>query len=505
MGLEMSASRLLAPYFGSSMLVWANLIGLILIGLTAGYYLGGHLADRRPHPPLLFGIALAAGLLMAAVPWWARPAFAAMASVDILEAQPRVVVGSFAAAAAAFLPAAVLLGCVSPFALRLYNLHLETTGRAGGELYAISTAGSVFGIFVTTFGLVPAVGTRWSMGAWALALVGIAGAGLVWSGGRASRRRGAVALAILAALAGAAALAALGARGPMRPREGLLEERESLYQFAQVVEDRDGNRYLLANEGGGVQSIYRPGSLTTELYFDLMAIVPLWAPGDPVRVLIVGYAGGTLERQMQGLLGVRGPLQVEGVEIDPAMVELGRRHLRSPATAVAVEDARTFVAGAAARGRSYGAVLIDAYSRELYIPFHLATVEFFRHVDAVLEPGGLVALNVNSTRPDGLLLHSIGRTMGAVWPYVYVVPAGYFNYLLLAGRRAEPWRGVGPGLRAGPGLSELLGEFGRRVRPFRPAAGSRVLTDDHAPVEFLTDWMVVEFGRQPGAGGAGGR
>ena len=141
---EISASRLLAPYFGSSTIVWANLIGIVLAGLAFGYWLGGRLADRRPEPRLLGTIVLAAAVWVAAIPFVARPFLdAAVGNLD--EASAGAVVGSFFAVLLLFAPAVVLLGMVAPFAIRLAITSVETAGAVAGRLYALSTAGSLVG------------------------------------------------------------------------------------------------------------------------------------------------------------------------------------------------------------------------------------------------------------------------------------------------------------------------------------------------------------------------
>jgi predicted membrane-bound spermidine synthase len=159
MATEICASRLLAPYYGSSTVVWANIIGLILASLSIGYWLGGRLADRRPSPQLLATIVLAAAAWVAAIPFVARP-FLDLSIKGIDTLSTGAVVGSFAASLALFAPPVVLLGMVTPFAIRLAATGVEDAGRVAGRIFALSTAGSIIGTFVPALITIPLIGTQ---------------------------------------------------------------------------------------------------------------------------------------------------------------------------------------------------------------------------------------------------------------------------------------------------------------------------------------------------------
>ncbi|MEX2645979.1 MAG: fused MFS/spermidine synthase, partial [Gaiellaceae bacterium] len=159
LAVEISASRLLAPYYGSSTIVWANLIGLVLLALSLGYWLGGKLADRRPSGRLLGRLVLAAGAYVAVLPFVTRPILD-VAARGLDELSAGAVVGSFFATLVLFAPPVFVLGMVSPFAIRL---ALDTVGSAGevaGRLYALSTAGSLLGTFLPALVTIPLVGTQ---------------------------------------------------------------------------------------------------------------------------------------------------------------------------------------------------------------------------------------------------------------------------------------------------------------------------------------------------------
>ena len=174
---EIAASRLLAPYFGASTVVWANIIGLTLAYLAVGYWLGGRLADRRPEPQVLAVVLLVAAVSLAVTPFAARPALRWAANgLDALSAG--VVVGSFFAALALFALPITALGAAAPYLVRLSLDHVDEAGRVAGRLYALSTAGSLAGTFLAALVAIPWIGTQRTLVTTA-ALVGLGAALLV--------------------------------------------------------------------------------------------------------------------------------------------------------------------------------------------------------------------------------------------------------------------------------------------------------------------------------------
>ena len=271
---EIAASRLLAPYFGSSTIVWANLIGIVLAGLAFGYWIGGRVADRRPERRLLGLIVLAAAVWVAITPFIARPFLdAAVGNLD--DASAGAVIGSFFAVLLLFAPAVVLLGMVSPFAIRLAITDVATAGAVAGRFYALSTAGSLLGTFVPALIAIPLVGTQRT-------LVGTA-ALLALSASFLLGPRVLVLVAVFAALA-------VVPPGAIKADSDLLYEEESLYQFIQVIERPDGRRLLRLNEGVAVHSVWRRDTVLTGGEWDaFLAVPPLL--GRPLRsVAILGNA-----------------------------------------------------------------------------------------------------------------------------------------------------------------------------------------------------------------------
>jgi spermidine synthase len=475
---EIAASRLLAPYFGSSTIVWANLIGIVLAALALGYWLGGRLADRRPEPRLLGLIVLAAAAWVAVTPFVARPFLdATVSSLD--DASAGAVVGSFFAVLLLFAPAVVLLGMVSPFAIRLAISDVATAGAVAGRFYALSTAGSLVGTFLPALVTIPLVGTQRTLLGTACVLAGSAALLL-------GRR------AVVAAVAFAVLVAV--PPGAVKAEEGLLHEEESRYQFVQVVERDDGRRLLRLNEGVAVHSVWRRDTVLTGGVWDALLTVPVLLGTPPERVAVLGNAGGTLARAY----GVFWPrAEIDGVEIDPAVTDVGYRWFGlgdNPRVTAYDEDARPFLRRT---DRRYDLIYVDAYHQP-YVPFYLATQEFFELVRERLAPGGIVALNVATVPDDDTLVREISGTLATVFPQVRIWHALRFNRIVVGFNGPDP----GPegmlelaGSRLAP-LVDLL-ERDLWARPSVPPSADP-WTDDHAPVEWVTDKMIVSFAARGG-------
>jgi spermidine synthase len=470
---EIAASRLLAPYFGSSTIVWANLIGIVLAGLALGYWLGGKWADRRPEPRLLGLIVLAAAIWVALTPFLARPFLdAAVGNLD--DASAGAVVGSFFAVLLLFAPAVVLLGMVSPFAIRLAITTVETAGAVAGRFYALSTAGSLLGTFLPALIFIPLVGTQRT-------LLGTA-ALLALSASFLLGRRIVVVAAAIAALM-------IVPPGAVKADDGLLHEQESLYQFIQVVQESDGRRLLRLNEGVAVHSVWRDDEVLTGGVWDAFLALPALLDRPLRSVAILGNAGGTTARAM----GVYYPdARIDGVELDPAVSDVGFEFFGmadNPKLTVHDADARPFLRRTDER---YDLIVVDAYHQP-YVPFYLATREFFRLARERLTPGGILALNVASVPDDDSLLDGIAGTLTHEFPAVGIWPALRFNKILLG------FDGIDYSGRASvhPDLQPLFDLLLRDLEEYVHRA-ERPWTDDRAPVEWVTDRMIVEYAASGG-------
>ena len=475
---EITASRLLAPYFGSSTVVWANLIGIVLAALAFGYWLGGRVADRRPQPGVLGTLVLAAALGIAVVPFVSRP-FLDLTVEGLDEASVGAIVGSFLAVLLLFTPPVVLLGMVSPFAIRLAVENVETAGAVAGRLYALSTAGSLVGVFLPALVLIPAIGTQRTFLVVA-SVIAVSSCFLL----------GARYLVVAGAVAALVALPP----GAVKSQAGLLHEETSFHQYIQVVEQPDGRRLLHLNEGIAVHSVWRPDSVLTGGVWDAFLAVPPLLGRPLERVAILGNAAGTTARA----LGVFYPAAtVDGVELDPAVSDVGRRFFGlddNPRLTVHDADARPYLRRTEER---YDLIVADAYHQP-YVPFYLATREFFRLVRDRLEPGGMLALNVASVPGDTSLLDGITGTLTHEFDQVAVWPALRFNTIVLAFDEPVPREELTERLETGPERLEPLRELLARQLVAVTERAERPWTDDRAPVEWVTDRMIVEYAASGG-------
>lgn len=489
LGAELAASRLLGSVFGTSNLVWANIIGLILVYLTAGYFLGGRWADRSPHPQTFYRILAWGAFTMGLVPIAARPVLR-LAALAVERLNAAVMAGSFLSVLVLFIVPITLLGTISPFAIRLAIRRTEHAGRISGQIYALSTLGSILGTFLTVLWLIPWLGTTLTFIVLGILLLVFAMGGLAVVDRSAVYRYALMPLAL-------AVLGWLMVGSPLKRAQGQIYEDESAYNYIQVIE-RQGNRYLLLNEGQAVHSVYTPDQLATYGTWDYFLAAPFFYPPstdpqDVDRVGIVGLAAGTIPKQYTQ---VYGPIPIDGWEIDPAIIEVGREYfdMTEPNLNAIVADGRW---GLKQSVHTYDVMAIDAY-RPPYIPWHLTTVEFFQLVEDHLSSDGVLVINVGRTPEDRRLIVALVGTLQEVFASVHVVDVpGTFNSIVYATvRPTEP--------------SNLLDNYRQLqddpVHPFlldvlaRTEAGLKstpqsdvVFTDDWAPVEQLVNSIVINY------------
>jgi spermidine synthase len=468
---EICAARLLAPFFGASTVVWANVIGLVLAALSLGYWLGGRFADRRPTPEVLGRIVIGAGALVAVVPFVAHPLLDLVVR-GLDNVSTGAIVGSFLGSLLLFAPPVILLGTVAPFVIRLAVREVSRAGTVAGRLYALSTVGSIAGVFVPALFTIELVGTQRTLVGTA-AFVALGGALLL-------RRRW-----LFAPIALAAVLAV--PTGVVKGVPGLLFETESRYQFIQVVQN-GAERDLLLNEGIVKHSEWRPHTVLTGDEWDMFLTVPPLLDHPARSVAILGNAGGTTARAYSVFYP---RAAIDGVELDPAVTQAARRFMglgRIPRLRVITADARPWLAGTRHR---FDVIIVDA-CQQPYIPFYLATRQFFRIARAHLRPGGIVALNVATVPGDHRLARDVAGTMRTVFPQVLTWQALKLNQLVLGFDRPIAHAKLEAAVSRTPARIRVLTRLlAAHARPAMPLADP--WTDDRAPVEWVTDRMILEF------------
>lgn len=479
---EFAAPNLFRAYFGQTIFVWANVIGVILLALAIGYFVGGRWADRTRTAAPLFGILLAAGLYGLLVGWFGPAVSLWLAGPEEYTqdtALPAFLWESLAASVLLFGPPILLLGMATPILVQRAASSWPV-GSAAGGVFAVSTAGSIAGIYLTTFVLLDLLGVRWTIlfGAGMLCLL----SGLGFLRLRLRRRAAAALVAALGSLFGG------GAPWDRLPPAGsrLVLAIESPYQLIRVV-DREGPeggraRWLAFDEGMGTyHSMMLPeGARETGAYYDAFGTLPSWiGGGGPADVCIVGNAAGTMVDLLHALHGPE-LLRIDAVEIDPRVSEaarasMGFRAEEIPGLRLVHGDGRTFLASRPEG--CYDAILLDAYARQVSIPPGLATREFFALARSRLREGGLLLVNLGALRAGGALVRTLGETIAAAFgtPVFRAPLDGQTNVLLVAARGGAP---------PPPPATTPLGapqSFG-----LHPPGSGEVMTDDRCPVELLT-------------------
>ena len=510
LSMELSASRLLAPYFGTSLFVWANLIGLILLYLTLGYALGGRLADRYPRPGVLYAMTTIAAFLIGLIPLLSRPILSWSLSMFV-SSSIGIFYGSMTSVILLFAAPMILLGCVSPYAIRLRIEQLGTSGRTAGQLYAISTAGSIVGTFLPVLWLIPSIGTYRTFFTFAVALLLVSVLGLValplaripadtpGQAGTPKRRwvnRNILALLLLIPME----LSVSTMRGPIKPAFGsnlggrLLAERESAYNYIQVVQLGDETQLLL-NEGVGIHSIYDPNSILTGAYWDYFLVAPYfnnppYTPAQVRKVALLGLGAGTAARE---LTAAYGPIPIDGVEIDGTIIDLARQyfHLNEPNLHVMIQDGRSWLDTTSQR---YDEISIDAYQQP-YVPFQFTTREFFQVVRDHLTPTGVVAVNAARSGTDFRLIEALAQTMHAVFPNVYIIDTASFDNSVIIGTNAHTSRDnfkINTARLSNPYFAQVAFNSLAYGKVREEQKRTVWFTDDRAPVEQLIDQIIYE-------------
>ncbi|MCK9247749.1 MAG: fused MFS/spermidine synthase [Solirubrobacteraceae bacterium] len=486
LGAEMAAARLLAPYFGDSTIIWANTIGVCLIALAVGHWVGGRFADRHPHLQGLQVLTLLASGMLALVPLVAGPLLhLAVGAFDRIDAG--AFVGSLLGSLTLIALPLVLIGAASPWAAKLAVTDLHTTGETVGRLSAIGTAGSLVGTFVAALVLIPFVGTQRTFIVLALLMTLVAVVGL-------PRRAWLVPVALAAMLA-----LPPGVTKPASGDDKVLDEAETLYQYARVIEHpviddatgrRTVERRLELNEGQAIHSVWRADTVLTGNYWDGYQVLPFTSrSGPPRRIAMLGNAGGTVARAS---LRFFPDVRFDGVEIDGRVSRMGREWLGMPADdprlTVHTADARPFLRR---EGPSYDVIGVDAY-RQPYIPYYLTTREFFAEVRDRLTPDGVVIVNIGHPEDSDQLERVLTRTVRTALPHAVRWAVRRTNTLLVASRAplsAERLRAAVPTLPAE--LRAVALDAAAGLEP--PLDGGDVFTDDRAPVEWLIDGSIVSY------------
>ena len=478
MAVELGASRLLAPYFSSSQIVWTIIIGTIMIAMALGNVWGGRSADKNPNPDRLYRRLLFAAVWIACIPLVGTYVIAGISVVLAVFVKQRFLVwAAFAACMCLFVFPLLLLGTVT-LSLAKYTMdNLEDNGRTVGTLNALNTIGSIIGTFTPTFLTIPTVGTSVTFLIFAGILLAL---GLVYFLSGTDKKK-----ALCGVTAGIFAVSCLAAPQVRLAfwQNGVLYEGESIYNYLQVRET-DRSVILSTNVMAGVQSIKMKTGGLTGLYYDYALAAPLMTGAEreqPLDLLILGMGTGTYASQCRTYFP---EISVEGVEIDDKITGLAYDYFDLPDDIpVSTYDGRAFLA---ASDKTYDVIMVDAY-QDITIPFQMSSVEFFRLVREHLNENGVLVVNMNMYSEENNSINDyLADTIASVFPHVWTADVpNTTNCELFAGMEPACADNLARASNAlkDEALARMMDKVSAALTPYQP--GGRLLTDDKAPFEML--------------------
>ncbi len=487
---EFGASRLLQMRFSSINLVWATIIGLILIYLAVGYSIGGRWADKSPHPRTMFAIMAWGGFSLGLIPFVAEPVLLAAATASD-QLNLGIMAGAFISTLVLFSIPVTLLAMISPFAIRISMVDAAEAGNVSGRLYSVSTLGSVLGAFLPSLWLFPVIGTSRTILVFGIATLAIALFGLVFTGGWKKSIPYVLMFITLSAIMGFGDF-------HIKDTPGQIYETESDYNYIEVLQVGDYTQLRL-NDGQGIHSEYNPNQLFYGGPWEQFLVGPLFNPTvfsvDQVRrIAIIGLAAGTTARQATA---VYGDIPIDGYEIDPKIIEVGRTYfgMTMPNLNVHITDGRW---GLEHSPYLYDIIAIDAY-RPPYIPPNLTTREFFEICASHLTPNGVLVINIGRAPGDRRLINDLGATILSVLPSAHVMDIpNTFNSMLFATKRPSTAQDMTLNLlhlMKDPNAPPLLVQAAKVAfaNMQDDPAGGTVYTDDLSPVEWVTNSLIINF------------
>ncbi len=475
MAVELGASRLLAPYFSSSQIVWTIIIGTIMIAMALGNIWGGRAADKNPNPDRLYLRLLIAAVWIAAIPLLGKYVILGISGLLVLTVNNNfLILAAFLACMVVFVFPLFLLGTVTPSLVKYTTESLEDNGRTVGTLGAFNTIGSIIGTFLPTFVTIPAVGTAVTFLIFSGILMALS---LIYFISRRAKPIACIVSVVLFVVC-----SVFGHSGSFAFWETkLLYEGESIYNYLQV-KDTGPSVILSTNVLFGVQSVMMKEDSLTGMYYDYAMLAPVMTDLAPeTEILVLGMGTGTFGKQcMRYFDGV----SVEGVEIDEKITGLAREYFELPdSVQVATYDGRAYLQ---AVDKKYDVIMVDAY-QDITIPFQMSSVEFFTMVKEHLDEGGVMVVNMNMhSSEEGNINDHLADTIASVFPCVYTVDVpGTTNRELFAGSspdmltKAEEHIAQLKDEELGEMLEEAYGNLAAYEK------GPYLLTDDKAPVELL--------------------
>ena len=477
MAVELGASRLLAPYFSSSQIVWTIIIGTIMIAMALGNIYGGRMADKNPDPDKLYGRIIIAAIWIALIPVLGKYIVIGISAVIIFSVNSNYLVwAAFAACMIIFVFPLFLLGTVTPSLVKYAVDDLGDSGKTVGMLNASNTIGSIIGTFVPTFVTIPAVGTSITFLIFAGILLLLSVIYFASKKTKSIKAIVGVVVLIIGCITGKSDSFAFW-------ENDLQFEGESIYNYLQVKEN-DRAVYLSTNVLFGVQSVYQKSDTLTGMYYDYAMAAPLMAgvnEKDNLDVLILGMGTGTFATQCDRYYG---NLTMEGVEIDEDITNLAKEYFHlSDNIPVYTYDGRAYLN---AIDKKYDVIMVDAY-QDITIPFQMSSVEFFTLVKDHLNEDGVMVVNMNMRgQKEGNINQYLADTISTVFSEVYTADVkGSTNRELFASNNEEIMDvfEINSNMIESSDLSVLMNQVSQNMVSYE--SSDYIMTDDKAPVELL--------------------
>jgi len=493
MSLEFSGSRVLAPYFGSSIFVWASLISVLLIALACGNYWGGNLADQSPSFTLWGTIIGLSGIFVLIIPLMCGPI---CRFITHFITDDRI--GSLMATCCLFFLPSLLLGMVSPFAIKFSLPNVAIAGNVSGKLYAVSAIGNVFGTLFTAFYLITKLGIFAIFTTLGLILI-VTAIAIICSKGTRAHFMFSIALAIISLILAASPAPALVS---FKDDVAVRLEKDSFYHHIMIVDFLDKNIRNLHFDRGDQTSISLSGNHESYNSYTNMLHLPLVFAPNFKNALFIGAGGAIVPRNYSNDYP---NIDIDLVEIDPIVGKIStdyfflnpNEHLK-----LIIADGRRLVQNT---DKIYDIVVLDAYFTKSQIPFHLLTKNFFEELHLKISPDGVLAINLGGAvaGKGSTLFLAVYRTLASVFNNLYVFPdinnnilvdlSQSRNIIIIASKSKERFsqQHLSEKMKA---LSESgivkisnFDYYAQTLLEINPSSLSKavLLTDDYAPVEHL--------------------
>lgn len=481
MAMEISSSRLIAPYFGSSLFVWSNIIGVVLISLAFGYWLGGKLTTQKNGFIIFLSLLFIAGIFFFLTPFL-MPIIGKIfiQKNNIAHLSKNLFFGSLLSMISLFGIPIIILGTTGPVLSFIHSSlnKNKSIGQTTGSVFGFSTLGSVVGTFLPTLLFIPQFGTKNTI----FIFSGIVFINALYGFFKLQLKYGFF-LIIFATLF----FIPFFSKNTQENKD-IIYEGESLYNHVVVKKNND-KYYLYFNNKNIVQSVFSPNEKLTNSAYDFFTLIPFLNHNDkkiPYKALVIGFGGGTISRQ---LLQEKENIEIDGVEIDEKIIAIAKNifKIENPKLTIYNTDGRAYLS---ASQKKYDAVIINAYSNEFYIPWHITTKEFWSLVHNHLSETGVATMNIAVPDQNLYLFDAIANTASSVFKNSAFLQTGVGyggkNFMLLLSKKTLNLELLSF-LENKEHLTPLINHINKNIKNYLYDSQKIILTDDRAPIEILTD------------------